>query len=130
MIYWSLYEPYEGHVHYHALLINDDFSDKGTCCIYINDLKPATKEQRDLLFAKMKDAGYEWDVEKKELRKIDYNSKQSYEDEAYKYDVYYIHDNESYIFKTSALNENDAKNKTIQALSAFEDLQIYDISKN
>ena len=75
MIYWSLYEPYEGHVHYHALLINDDFSDKGTCCIYINDLKPATKEQRDFLFAKMKDAGYEWDVEKKELRKIDYNSK-------------------------------------------------------
>ena len=32
--------------------------------------KPATKEQRDLLFAKMKEAGYEWDAEKKELRKI------------------------------------------------------------
>ena len=31
---------------------------------------PATKEQRDLLFAKMKEAGYEWDAEKKELRKI------------------------------------------------------------
>ena len=32
---------------------------------------PATKEQCDLLFLKMKDAGYEWDAEKKELRKIE-----------------------------------------------------------
>jgi len=32
--------------------------------------KPATKEQRDLLFQKIKEAGYEWDAEKKELRKI------------------------------------------------------------
>ena len=32
---------------------------------------PATKEQRDTLFAKMKEAGYEWDAEKKEL-KVDY----------------------------------------------------------
>ena len=69
MIYWSLYEPYEGHVHYHALLVNDDFSDKGTCCICISDLKPATKEQRELLFQKMKEAGYEWDEKKKELNK-------------------------------------------------------------
>ena len=30
---------------------------------------PATKEQRDLLFQKMKEAGYEWDSEKKELKK-------------------------------------------------------------
>ena len=31
---------------------------------------PATKEQRDLLFQKMKEAGYEWDADKKELKKI------------------------------------------------------------
>ena len=31
-------------------------------------LKPATKEQRDFLFQKMKEAGYEWDDEKKELK--------------------------------------------------------------
>ena len=31
---------------------------------------PATKEQQDLLFAKMKEAGYEWDEEKLELKKI------------------------------------------------------------
>jgi hypothetical protein len=33
-------------------------------------LHPATKEQRDLLFSKMKNAGYEWDAKKKELIKI------------------------------------------------------------
>lgn len=36
----------------------------------IKNTKPATKEQRDLLFAKMKEAGYEWDADKKELKKI------------------------------------------------------------
>ena len=35
------------------------------------DFKPATKEWRELLFQKMKEAGYEWDAEKKELRKIE-----------------------------------------------------------
>ena len=64
MIFWSLYEPYEGHVHYHALLANDNFSGKGTCCICINNLKPATKEQRDIFFTKMS----------KELRKIEQKS--------------------------------------------------------
>ena len=70
MIYWSLYEPYEGHVHYHALLVNDDFTDKGTCCICIDDLKPATIEQHELLFRKMKEEGYQWDKNKKELIKL------------------------------------------------------------
>lgn len=32
---------------------------------------PATKEQCDLLFQKMKEAGYAWDKEKKELKKIE-----------------------------------------------------------
>ena len=44
----------------------------------VNDVfQPATKEQRDLLFSKMKEAGYEWDAEKKELKKI----KQEWSDE-------------------------------------------------
>lgn len=33
--------------------------------------KPATKEQRDLLFQKMKEAGYTFDFEKKEVKKIE-----------------------------------------------------------
>ena len=36
---------------------------------YNGKIYPATKEQRDLLFQKMKEAGYEWDAEKKELKK-------------------------------------------------------------
>ena len=70
MIYWSLYKPYKGHVHYHGLLVNNDFSDVGTCCIDIDNLKPATQEQRDLLFLKMEEADYEWNADKKELIKL------------------------------------------------------------
>lgn len=36
-----------------------------------HNIKPATKEQRDLLFQKMKEAGYEWVDNKKELKKIE-----------------------------------------------------------
>jgi len=38
------------------------------------EFHPATKEQRDLLFTKMKEAGYEWDNAKKELKKIEQKS--------------------------------------------------------
>lgn len=38
---------------------------------WMQDIKPATKEQRDLLFQKMKEAGYEWDADKKDLKKIE-----------------------------------------------------------
>lgn len=37
----------------------------------IENAHPSTKEQRDLLFTKMKEAGYEWDDENKELKKIE-----------------------------------------------------------
>lgn len=37
-----------------------------------NHYCPATKEQHDLLFSKMKETGYEWDAEKKELRTIEH----------------------------------------------------------
>lgn len=44
-------------------------------CPYTNmtsrqNAAPATKEQRDLLFQKMKEAGFEWDADKKVLKKI------------------------------------------------------------
>ena len=37
----------------------------------ISHYSPATKGQRDLLFAKMKEAGYEWNAETKELKQIE-----------------------------------------------------------
>ena len=36
-----------------------------------NNTKLGTKEQRDLLFQKMKEAGYEWDPDKKEVKRIE-----------------------------------------------------------
>ena len=36
-----------------------------------SDCKPATKAQRDFLIKVMTNAGYEWDVDKKELKKLD-----------------------------------------------------------
>lgn len=65
-----------------SIITDDKMYDTEIYCHLINDLfisksgysnatwEPATKEQRDLLFQKMKDAGYGWDSDKKELRKI------------------------------------------------------------
>ena len=44
----------------------DNWSFCGTLHIH-----PATKEQCDILFTKMKEKGYEWDAERKELKKIE-----------------------------------------------------------
>ena len=38
------------------------------CRSYQGTFTPATKEQRELLFKKMNEAGYEWDADKKELK--------------------------------------------------------------
>lgn len=40
------------------------------------EVSPATKEQRELLFQKMKEAGYVWDADKKELKKMEVASKE------------------------------------------------------
>lgn len=46
-----------------------------TCCwADAKILQPATKEQRDRLFHKMEEEGYEWDANKKELKKIEQRS--------------------------------------------------------
>lgn len=42
------------------------------CIITTDKYIPADKFQRNLLFQKMKESGYEWDAEKKELRKIEF----------------------------------------------------------
>lgn len=74
----------------YCTLYNDGDFDDGTILYFdIDSTKPATKEQRDLLFSKMKEAGYEFDFEKKKLKKLTQSvtntSDQptwSYEDEA------------------------------------------------
>lgn len=58
--YSHIYFGCDGHLH--------GFEAGG--CHSQKNTKPATSEQRDLLFAKMKEAGYEWDVDNKELKKV------------------------------------------------------------
>ena len=57
----------------HCCLFDDgDFDLIGSTLSFdVDSTYPATKEQRDLLFQKMKETGYEWDAEKKELKKIE-----------------------------------------------------------
>ncbi len=63
-----------------------------------SQLKPAAKEQRDLLFRKMHEAGYMWDSESKQLLSlkaepsVEQNSAQSEEDEHRLKDVIYFLD--------------------------------------
>lgn len=70
MIYEGLGRSFDGEVVAHALLDGNGYFDVsvgGVCCKFMENLTPATKEQRDLLFQKMADTGYEWDVNKKKL---------------------------------------------------------------
>lgn len=60
--YCGIYKTYDG-LRFTKCAIGNYFTYK--------EPHPATKEQRDLLFTKMKEAGYEWNVEKKELKKIE-----------------------------------------------------------
>lgn len=65
----------DGGCFHHVALANDGIialnKNLKTCWETKRAARPATKEQRDILFQKMHEAGYEWDAEKKELRKID-----------------------------------------------------------
>ena len=47
---------------------NNNFIKASNFIFTDSPVHPATKEQSDLLFKKLKEAGYEWDFEKKELR--------------------------------------------------------------
>ena len=56
------------YTHFH--IFDNDFRVNNSCDCG-NGAHPATKEQRELLFQKMKEEGYEWDTDKKELKKIE-----------------------------------------------------------
>ena len=59
------------HCYYNIMYPYFSGSEKGCLVSNNEDVKPATKEQHELLLQKMKETGYEWDVEKKELKKIE-----------------------------------------------------------
>lgn len=61
--------------------ISNNFNISDTEEVSAEYVHPATKEQHDLLFQKMKKAGYEWDADAKVLKKIEQKSSWSEEDE-------------------------------------------------
>lgn len=93
---WTIQDVKDGNVLVHSSFMFDDFifiynntsilqaycyyssernrfiiEDRGHHCPWnMQEVTPATKEQHDLLFKKMKEAGYEWDADKKELKKL------------------------------------------------------------
>lgn len=71
-----------------GLFIPEEDEEFRDCIIMrISDVTPATKEQCDLLFQKMKEEGYEWDAEKKELKKLNQSvTKKSEQNGKWKWD--------------------------------------------
>jgi len=63
------------------ILLTNKIEIKQTCAV--NNVHPATKEQRNALMKAMADAGYIFDFEKKELKKIEQQPAWSREDEQY-----------------------------------------------
>lgn len=61
----------------------NNFGFEGEHYLVLNNgyIIPATKEQCDALFTKMKEAGYEWDADNKELKKIEQKPTWSEEDD-------------------------------------------------
>ena len=43
---------------------------------YVDDLRPATEEEKKKLFDKLKEEGYEWDAKKKEIIKVKWKPKE------------------------------------------------------
>ncbi len=94
-----------------------------------NDIHPATKEDCDLLFSKMKEAGYEWDSEKKELRKIE--KKPETKDDVLSRFAFYQYDNEilylSSVFVRDSSRKHGYGSKILKA--AEEVARTFGISK-
>ena len=64
-------EHIDGSITYHVCYDGEDLhTDSFYSSVYPNLIHPATKEQRDLLFQKMKESRYEWSEETHELKKI------------------------------------------------------------
>lgn len=68
---------------------------------------PATKEQRDLLFQKMKEAGYEWASENKVLRKVE--QKPEIDDNVLSRFAFYQYDNDTIYLSSVFVEECNRK---------------------
>lgn len=90
---------------------------------YSKQYFPATKEQCDLLFQKMYEAGYEWDAEKKELKKIEQKPaewKQENVEELSEFENAMMHIGYSFFGKRGGLDPNDTSSVKVQAQYLLE----------
>lgn len=78
MIFKSEKNAFDAYTHF-CVFNNTDIVN-GACVCYIWS-HPATKEQRDILFAKIKEYGYEWDSDNKKLNEIEQKPLERLEDE-------------------------------------------------
>ena len=90
-------------------------------CSVKADIRPATKEQRDLLFQKMHEAGYEWDADKLELKKVEQQPTWSEEDEFQFNTIYHYLDLKKELYKKEG-NNNEVVRKEEQ-LKWFKSLK-------
>ena len=88
-----------------------------------DNVYPVTKEQRDLLFQKMKESRYEWDAEKKELRKIEQKPaewKQENVEELSEFENAMMHIGYSFFGERGGLDPNDTSSVKVQAQYLLE----------
>lgn len=89
---------------------NTDFGIQGPDCVEIKRVHPATKEQRDTLFAKMEESGYKWNAERKELEKIEQKPaerKQENVEELSDFENAMMHIGGSFFGENAGLDPND-----------------------
>jgi hypothetical protein len=100
-----------------------------------SEIYPATKEQRDLLFTKMKEAGYEWDTENKQLKRIEEKSVDKVEPKFHEGD-WILHQGTDDIYQVVAVIDDKYRlkygdNYTIQNCTDVERCaRLWDVTKD
>lgn len=71
IIFKEWYKPYEGHMHYYALLVYPNTLWVNSTCFLLDEdsLRLATEEEKQDLFKVMQKEGYKWDEENKKIVK-------------------------------------------------------------
>jgi len=111
-------KPYEQASTYCGINIYGKFYIESSleCVITTDKYVPTTKEQRDLLFQKMKEAGYEWDAENKLLKKIEQKPVESDDNEKIIRDIIRMLDKVICYYKNKDNNSEMAKYAVISAI--------------
>lgn len=84
---------------------------------------PATKKQRDLLFQKMKEAGYEWDSDKKELHKIEKVKTRRMTNQELSW---WLHDHPEEHREMTYSNEDNYVSSDLSYLKSEANIQVYE----